>query len=116
MKRSTSPFNCASMQAALKAYRDSLGKETKPHHYSNEIGLLRFALTGNAKDTCNFANPPNGHKRITRRVICMNTRLIEAHVPYEQRKKDCRAFVLKHTKATLPRMTSTNSCQNSNKE
>lgn len=116
MKRQASPFNCASMQATLKAQRDSLGKETKPHHYSNEIGLLRFALTGNAKAACNFANPPIGRKRITRRVICMNTRLIEAHVPYEQRKADCRAFVLKQTNAALARMTATNSYQKSNKE
>ena len=104
------------MQAALKARRDSLGKQTKPHHYSNEIGLLRFALTGNAKAACNFANPPIGRKRITRRVICINTRLIEAHVPYEQRKADCRAFVLKQTNAASARMTSTNSCSKKNKE
>jgi len=116
MKRQASPFNCASMQATLKAHRDSLGKETKPHHYSNEVGLVRSALTGNSRAGYDLANPPIGRKRITRRVICMNTRLIEAHVPYEQRKKDCREFVLKHTKATLARMPSTNSCQKSNKE
>ncbi len=116
MKRSTSPFNCASMQAALKAERDSLGKQTKPHHYSNEIGLLRFALTGNSRADYDLAHPPIGRKRITRRVICMNTRLIEAHVPYEQRKADCREFVLKQTNAALARMTAINSCQKSNKE
>ena len=116
MKRQASPFNCASMKAALKAQRDSLGKLTDQRHYINEVGLLRSALTGNSRADYELANPPIGRKRITRRVICMNTRLIEAHVPYEQRKADCREFVLKQTNAALARMTATNSCQKSNKE
>ena len=47
MKYHPFPFNCASMQAALKAHRDSLGKQTEQRHYINEVGLVRFALTGN---------------------------------------------------------------------
>ena len=89
------------MQAALKAYRDSLGKQTEPHHYSNEIGLLRFALTGNAKAACNFANPPIGRKRITRHIICLNTSLIAAGVAFDQRKRVCREIALKYKAQSL---------------
>ena len=96
MKSRPSPFNCASMQAALKARRDSLGKRTEPHHYSNEVRLLRFALTGNSKAEYDLANPPAGRKRITRHIICVNTSLIAAGVEFEQRKRICREIALKY--------------------
>jgi len=101
MKSRPSPFNCASMQAALKARRDSLGKQTEPRHYINEVGLVRFALTGNFKAEYDLANPPARRTRITRRVICMNSRLITAHVAFNQRKQACRELVLKY-EAQLP--------------
>ena len=96
MKSHPSPFSCASMQAALKARRDSLGKQTEPRHYINEVSLLRFALTGNSKAKYDLANPPAGRKRITRRVICTNRRLITEHVAFHLRKQACRELVLKY--------------------
>jgi len=96
MKLSTSPSGCASMQAALKVYRDSLGKRTEQRHYINEVGLLRYALTGNSRAVCDLANPPVGRKRITRHIICINTSLIGAGVTFDQRKKICREIVLKY--------------------
>ena len=89
------------MQAALKAHRDSLGKETKPHHYSNEVGLVRSALTGNTKADYDLANPPIGRKRITRHIICLNTSLISAGVAFDQRKKVCREITLKYEAQSL---------------
>jgi hypothetical protein len=95
MKSLSSAFNCASVQAALKAQRDSVGKQTKPCHYVNEVKLLRYALTGSASTACDFSNPPAERLQITRRVICLNRRLIKAHVPRKERKQACRDFVLK---------------------
>jgi hypothetical protein len=89
------------MQAALKASRDSLGKPTEPRHYINEVSLLRFALTGNSKAKYDLANPPAGRKRITRRVICTNTRLITDHVAFQLRKQACRELVMKHEAQSL---------------
>lgn len=89
------------MQAALKAYRDSLGKLTDQRHYINEVGLVRYALTGNSKAKYDLANPPIGRKRITRRVICTNTRLITEHVAFHLRKQACRELVLRYVAQLL---------------
>jgi len=89
------------MQAALKAYRDSLGKPTARHHYTNEVGLLRFALTGNSRADYDLANPPTGRKRNTRRIICLNTSLITAGIEFAQRKKVCREIALKYEAQSL---------------
>ena len=95
------PFNCASMQAALKAHRDSLGKQTEQRHYINEVGLVRFALTGNSRADYDLANPPVGRKRITRHIICLNTSLIAAGVEFEKRKQICRDIALKYEAQSL---------------
>ena len=96
------PFTtCTSMQAALKAHRDSLGKLTDQRHYINEVGLVRHALTGNSRADYDLANPPIGRKRITRHIICLNTSLIAAGVAYEQRKRICREIALKYEAQSL---------------
>ena len=89
-----------SVQTALKKYRDSLGKETKQHHYVNEIRLIRFAMTGDSKHSYDLSNPPREQLTMLRRVICMNRRLIGLHVDYAQRKQSCRDFVLKKLTVT----------------
>ena len=89
------------MQAALKAYRDSLGKPTEQRHYINEVGLVRNALTGNSRADYDLANPPVGRKRITRRIICLNTSLITAGVEFEKRKSICREIALKYEAQSL---------------
>ena len=101
MKSHPTPFNCASMQAALKAYRDSLGKQTEQRHYVNEVGLVRHALTGNSRADYDLANPPIGRKRITRHIICINTSLIAAGVAFDQRKRICREIALKYEAQSL---------------
>ena len=95
MKNPKQNINIGSVQTALKKYRDSLGKETKPHHYINELRLIRFAMTGDSKQAYDLSNPPREHLNTLRRVICMNRRLIGLHVEYGLRKQACRAFVLK---------------------
>lgn len=100
MKRLKLNLNIGSIQTALKKYRDSLGKETKQHHYINELRLIKFAMTGDAKQTYDLSNPPREHLSTLRRVICKNRRLIGMHVPYAQRKQACRDFVLKKLTVT----------------
>jgi hypothetical protein len=95
MKRLKLNLNIDSVQTSLKKYRDSLGKETKPHHYINELRLVKFAMTGDAKQAYDLSNPPREQLTTLRRVICMSRRLIGMHVPYALRKQACRAFVLK---------------------
>ncbi len=95
MKRPKLKLNIASIQTALKKHRDSLGKETKQHHYINELRLIRFAMTGDSKQAYDLSNPPQEHMTMLRRVICMNRRLIGLHVEYGLRKQACRAFVLR---------------------
>ena len=89
------------MQAALKAHRDSLGKQTEQRHYINEVGLLRFALTGTSRAGYDLANPPVRRKRITRHVICINTSFIAAGIAFHQRKRVCREIVLKYEAQSL---------------
>ena len=100
MKRPFIATNISSVQTALKKHRDSLGKETKPHHYINEMRLIRFAMTGDSKQAYDLSNTPREHMTMLRRVICMNQRLIGLHVAYALRKQACRAFVLKKLTVT----------------
>ena len=95
MKRPFIATNISSVQTALKKHRDSLGKETKPHHYINELRLSRFAMTGDSMQAYDLSNPPHEHMTTLRRVICKDRRLIGIHVPFALRKQACRDFVLK---------------------
>ena len=88
--------NIASVQAALRLQRDSLGKETKPFHYMNEVRLLRYALSGDAKTPFHSKSMTGIENWLARRVICYNRRLIRAHVSYKLRKQACRQLVLKY--------------------
>jgi hypothetical protein len=85
------------MQAALKDHRHSLGKNTKPYHYGNEVRLFNFAVTGNIRGC--YRNLPNTHElsRAIRQVVFQNINLIKLHVPYPDRKKSCRDLFLKAT-------------------
>lgn len=100
MKNSKLNINIGSVQAALKKHRDSIGKETKQHHYINEQRLIKYAMTGDSKQAYDLSNPPREHLTTLRRVICMNRRLIGMHVPYALRKQACRDFVLKQLTVT----------------
>lgn len=84
----------ASMQTVLSQSRASLGKVTKPYHFSNEIRLVNFALHGYDKHGLELNSLSRDQLRILRRVICSNARMIKAHVDYKQRKQACRQLVL----------------------
>ena len=94
MKSST--LNIAAVQTALKNHRDSIGKDTLPRHYINEVSLIHFAVVGNCKPPCDLKSLPREKMHIVRRVICLNIRLINLHVSYEDRKQACRELVLKY--------------------
>uniref|UniRef100_UPI004048B25F hypothetical protein n=1 Tax=Limnohabitans sp. TaxID=1907725 RepID=UPI004048B25F len=93
-------FNFGSVQTALKQQRESIGKDTHPCHYMNEIGLIRYAMTGNFKTHFDLKNLNGRQRWIGRRVICLNRRLIRLHVRFKDRKQACREFVLKHQAKT----------------
>jgi hypothetical protein len=90
MKNAPSHIDLSAMQAALKDHRRSLGKETEPHHYANEVRLINFAVTGNSRGC--YRNLPITPEltRAIRRVVCQNIKLIKLHVPHPDRKKSCR--------------------------
>jgi hypothetical protein len=101
MKSNNPNLNIASVQTALKNYRDSLGKETLPCHHINEIRLIRYAVNGNGKSPCSLNHLPREKLQIARRVICLNRRLIKLHVSYKDRKQACRELVLKYEAKSL---------------
>ena len=89
-------FNIGLVQNAIKNYHDSIGKETKPHHFINEARLVRFAMTGSFKATFDYKNLTREQQRMLRRVLCMDCRLIKSHVDYKLRKEACRELVTKN--------------------
>lgn len=97
MKNAPSPIDLSAMQATLKAYRQSFGKDTKPHHYANEVRLINFAVTGNSFGCYRNSSITRKLSRAIRRVVCLNMRLIKLHVQYPDRKKSCRDLFLKAT-------------------
>ena len=95
MKSHASDVGLKPMQDALKVHRDSIGKMTKPHHYANEIRLIRYAMTGSSKTHIDFVSLSREESHVLRRVICLNRRLIKLHVDYKQRREACRQLALK---------------------
>ena len=88
-------LDIGSVQTALKDYRQSIGKLTYPHHYKNEFGLIRYAITGDFKTHFDLKNLTVKQRWIASRVICLSCRLIRRHFIYNDRKQACRKFVLK---------------------
>jgi hypothetical protein len=101
MKKNNLNLNIASVQTALKEHRYSLGKETSPFHYINEIRLIYFAVVGNFNPPCDLKSLPRGKMHVARRVICLNRRLIKLHVSFEDRKQACRDLVLRYEAKSL---------------
>ncbi len=89
------PIDLSSMQSELKHRRNSVGKETKPHHYKNEIFLVRYALAGNCKSYIDLQNLDGKQRWIASRAICYNRRLIRIDASYQVRKQACRDLALK---------------------
>ena len=95
MTRTALPVDLSGMQKALKEARDSIGKETLPFHYVNEIRLIRHAINGDCKAALDLRNLAREQQLMLRRVICLNRRLIKSHVDYQQRKQACRHLAMK---------------------
>ena len=93
----TYPIDLSAMQTALKEYRHSIGKETQPHHYANEVRLINFAVTGNIKGCYRSQAITRDLSKAIRRVVCQNIKLIWLHVEHKERKKSCRDLFLKAT-------------------
>lgn len=89
------PIDLSAMHRVLKHQRNSIGKETKPHHYKNEICLVRYALTGNCKSYIDLKNLAGKQRWIASRAICYNRRLILIDASYQVRKQACRDLALK---------------------
>ncbi len=102
MKHAALPIDLSVMQTALKVYRHSLGKETKPHHYANEVRLINFAVTGSREGCYRHLHLNRELSRAIRRVVCLNMQLIQLHVQYQDRKQSCRSLFLKATAAASP--------------
>ena len=49
MKNVSNLIDLSSMQYTLKGYRKSLGKETQPHHYVNEVGSYAMRYQGDLR-------------------------------------------------------------------
>jgi hypothetical protein len=97
MKDAPYPVDLSAMQTALKDHRKSLGKETGRFHYSNEVGLINFAITGKHKGCVRELSITRKLVKAMRRVVCENIKLIKLHVCYEDRKQSCRKLFLQIT-------------------
>jgi len=101
MTRNHTLLDIGSVQTALKKSRDSRGKETKPHHYVNEIRLIRYAMTGSCKMPFDLKNLPAEQIPVLHRIIRLSRRFIKLHVEYKQRKLACREAALKYETKSL---------------
>lgn len=93
MKNVSNPIDLSSMQYTLKGYRKSLGKETQPHHYVNEVRLIRFAISGRFQVVSDIKPVTRAQRKLFKRVIDMNRQLISEGVNYQLRKLVCRQIV-----------------------
>jgi hypothetical protein len=92
IKRQASP-DIRKVHAALKSYRDSIGKTTKQHHYINEVRLIHYSLTGRSQFISDINTVTRVKRRLYGHVICLNRQLISKGVDYKLRKLVCRQVV-----------------------
>lgn len=83
-------LNLCSVQAALKNYRDSIGKTTQRHHYINEVRLIHYALTGRAKAISDFKPATREKRKLYTQVLFIDCELISKGIDYQLRKQVCR--------------------------
>jgi hypothetical protein len=84
-----------SVTDALKASRKSQGKDTEWFHYKNEAQLIRYAFTGDCKSHFDFATAKLEYPSLLSHILCFNRRMIKRGIPFKDRKRRCRAMVLK---------------------
>lgn len=94
--------NITSVTDALKATRKSQGKETEWFHYKNEAQLIRFAFTGDCKCHFDFDTAELEYPTLFSHILCFNRRMIKRGIPFKDRKRRCRAMVLKRLAKAAP--------------
>jgi hypothetical protein len=101
MKNAPYPVDLSAMQTTLKEHRQSLGKETGRFHYSNEVGLINYAITGKHNGCVRELLITRKLVKAMRRVVCENTKLMKLHVCYDDRKQACRKLFLRITTSEI---------------
>jgi hypothetical protein len=91
-----------SVTDALKASRKSQGKDTEWFHYKNEAQLIRYAFTGDCTSHFDFAATKLEHPTLLSHILCFNRRMIKRGIPFKDRKRRCRAMVLKRLSKATP--------------
>jgi hypothetical protein len=89
IKRHTIP-DIREVHAALKSYRDSIGKPTQKHHYINEVRLIHYSITGRTQAVSDIKSATRLKRRLFSTVLFMNRHLITSGVDYQLRKQVCR--------------------------
>ena len=94
--RAKSAMNAPEMTDALKLHRKSLGKDTKPHHYSNEFDMInRIVLGVTKKKWCKMEEIDGKNFRdaltpvqieAVENLQTANTVLIDTGLEYKERK------------------------------
>ena len=101
MKQTPYPIDLSVMQTTLKEHRQSLGKQTGRFHYSNEVGLINFGITGKHNGCVHELLITRKLVKAMRRVVCENIKLIKLHICYEDRKQACRKLFLQITTSKI---------------
>ena len=94
IKRQANP-DIRAVQAALKSYRDSIGKPTQRYHYVNEVRLIHYSLTGRNQVVSECKPATRVKREQYAQVLCINRQLISNGVDYQLRKQVCRQVVEK---------------------
>ena len=92
IKREASP-DMRAVNAALKSYRESIGKPTQKHHYINEVRLIQYAMTGRTQSVSDIKSATRLKRKLYSKVLFMNCHLITCGVDYQLRKQVCRQVV-----------------------
>lgn len=84
----------------LEARADA-GKSSDHRTFSNEAMLIRFALTGDSKAKWDRDSLSREDLKLLGKVERLDMRLIGRGVPFQSRKEQCRALVLRERGALL---------------
>ena len=89
-KRRSGSFMCEVFQEI----REEAGKETQPHHYGTEYKLCNWALTGEFKPL-DESKLDNGELALLQKIRAYNTSLIQAEIPYAERKPRIAQYAIR---------------------
>jgi hypothetical protein len=101
MKKRQAILDIRSVYAALKSFRESIGKPTHRHHYINEARLIHYALTGRSQAVSDVKPVIRAKRKLYVQVLCINCELISKGIDYQLRKQVSRQ-VVENQKAKYP--------------